>query len=107
MARYSIDISNDVKDKLDEYMRMNNISKKSVAIKRCINDAVDKDNLKSLIYGLDSKLNRLLHREKIDRKLVEQLFSNMGFQINETIKDDSCLKEFYKSNDNFIGGIGA
>ena len=44
--------------------------------------------------------------ENIDRKLLEQLFSNMGFPINEKISDDTCLKEFYKTNDDYSGRFG-
>lgn len=64
-------------------------------------DATNNDNIKMMITDIDKKLNRLLHRESIDRKLIEQLFSNMGFPLNEKISDDSCLKEFYKTNDNY------
>ena len=88
------------------YMKENNIALKSVAIKKCIEEATNKEDLRMILVDIDKKINRLLHRENIDKKLLEQLFCNMGFPINEKIKDDTCLKEFYKINEEYSGRFG-
>ena len=88
------------------YMKENNIDLKSVAIKKCIEEATNKEDLRMILVDIDKKINRLLHRENIDKKLLEQLFCNMGFPINEKIKDDTCLKEFYKINEEYSGRFG-
>ena len=91
---------------LNNYMKENNIDLKSVAIKKCIEEATNKEDLRMILVDIDKKINRLLHRENIDKKLLEQLFCNMGFPINEKIKDDTCLKEFYKINEEYSGRFG-
>ena len=83
MARYTISIDTRIETLLNNYMKENNIALKSVAIKKCIEEATN-----------------------IDKKLLEQLFCNMGFPINEKIKDDICLKEFYKINEEYSGRFG-
>lgn len=106
MERYSINLNSRDEELLNEYMKEHKIKFKSTAIKKCIEDASTKNEFKLVLSDIDKKLNRLLHRENIDRKLLEQLFSNMGFPINEKISDDNCLKEFYKVNDNYSGRFG-
>ena len=101
MARYTISIDTRIETLLNNYMKENNIALKSVAIKKCIEEATNKDDLRMILTDIDKKINRLLHRENIDKKLLEQLFCNMGFPINEKIKDDICLKEFYKINEEY------
>lgn len=103
MVRYSINLNNQDEELLNEYMKEHKIKFKSTAIKRCIEDANMKSDFKIILNEIDKKINRLLYRENIDRKLLEQLFSNMGFPINEKISDDTCLKEFYKTNDDYSG----
>ena len=127
MARYTISIDTRIETLLNNYMKennidhivtrepggikiseqiRNNIALKSVAIKKCIEEATNKEDLRMILVDIDKKINRLLHRENIDKKLLEQLFCNMGFPINEKIKDDTCLKEFYKINEEYSGRFG-
>ena len=106
MARYTISIDTRIETLLNNYMKENNIGLKSVAIKKCIEEATNKDDLRMILTDIDKKINRLLHRENIDKKLLEQLFCNMGFPLNEKIKDDTCLKEFYKINEEYSGRFG-
>lgn len=106
MARYTISIDTRIETLLNNYMKENNIDLKSVAIKKCIEEATNKEDLRMILVDIDKKINRLLHRENIDKKLLEQLFCNMEFPINEKIKDDTCLKEFYKINEEYSGRFG-
>ena len=87
-------------------MKEHKIKFKSTAIKKCIEDAIIKNDFKIILNDIDKKINRLLYRENIDRKLLEQLFSNMGNQINEIISDDTCLREYYKTNDDLQERLG-
>lgn len=105
MARYTIDINNELEYKLKIYMKENNIKFRSVAIKKCIEEVTNKATDKIAIFELDRKLNRLLYRENQDRKLLEQLFVNMGFDSNKNTSQDSLLKKVYESNNKYIWGL--
>lgn len=54
-----------------------------------------------LISDLDSKLNRLLYRETLTKKLLEQFFVNMGFAKNISLDSDRCYQEFLIENDKY------
>lgn len=43
-----------------------------------------------LINDLDSKLNRLLYREELTKKLLAQFFVNMEFAKNISLDSDRC-----------------
>ena len=89
MARYTISIDTRIETLLNNYMKENNIGLKSVAIKKCIEEATNKEDLRMILIDIDKKINRLLYRENIDKKLLEQLFCNMGFPLNEKNKEYS------------------
>ena len=101
MSRYTIYLSEDLEKKLNEYMKQNKIKKRSVAIKECLCKIIQKEDYDSSIYEVNDKLNRILYRESLSRKLLEQFFANMGFQINEPTDKDELLKAFYEKNNNF------
>ena len=105
MARYTIDINNELEYKLKIYMKENNIKFRSVAIKKCIEEVTNKATDKIAIFELDRKLNRLLYKENQDRKLLEQLFVNMGFDSNKNTSQDPLLKKVYESNNKYIWGL--
>ena len=84
MSRYTIYLSEDLEKKLNEYMKQNKIKKRSVAIKECLCKIIQKED-----------------RESLSRKLLEQFFANMGFQVNEPTDKDELLKAFYEKNNNF------
>lgn len=105
MARYTIDINNELEYKLKIYMKENNIKFRSVAIKKCIEDVTNKATNKIAIFELDRKLNRLLYRENQNRKLLEQLFVNMGFDSNKNVSQDPLLKNVYEINNKYIWGL--
>lgn len=71
MARYTISIDTRIETLLNNYMKENNIDLKSVAIKKCIEEATNKEDLRMILVDIDKKINRLLHRENIDKKLLE------------------------------------
>lgn len=97
IARYTIEINGALSDQLNSFMNDNNINLKSVAIKRCIELATNKDiSDKSLLLELDRKLNRILYRQNLYQKMLEQFFANMGFGKNEDVSNDECLKQVYQ-----------
>lgn len=103
MARYTIDIRGETENRLNEYMRNNKINLKSVGIKQCIFDATNKEDLNLSLIELDKKLNRIIYRQTMIKKLLDQLFANMGFPINEKTEKDEMLKEFYNNNNKYTG----
>ena len=70
MARYTISIDTRIETLLNNYMKENNIDLKSVAIKKCIEEATNKEDLRMILVDIDKKINRLLHRENIDKKIT-------------------------------------
>lgn len=96
IARYTISINGALEDSLNGFMKENNINLKSVGIKKCIDIATDKNGYKSFLLELDSKLNRILYRQNLNKKILEQLFVNMGFLNNEEIEKDKCLNNVYE-----------
>lgn len=101
MSRYTIDLSGHTESMLFNYMKKNDIKLKSVGIKKCIEEVNNQENLELKIIEIDNKLNRLLYRENLNKKLLEQIFANMVFPINEDISKDECLKEFNEKNKNY------
>lgn len=103
IARYTIELSGDLEKKLQRYMKANDINLRSVAIKSCIEKATSKDDYEALALELDKKYNRILYRLNLNKKLLEQFFANMGFQVNYKVEDDVFLKQFYQDNNNYVG----
>lgn len=106
IGKYTIDISGALEEKLLHYMKDNKIKLRSVAIKKCIEVATDKESDKSFMIEIDKKLNRILYRQNLNRKILEQLFTNMGFGVNLNVENDSLLKKIYDDNNKrFSGGF--
>lgn|SRR5574344_1737314 len=103
MSRYTVDLTGEIENKLKEYMKENKIKLRSVGIKNCIVDATNKENINIFLLELDKKFNKILYRQNMLKKLLEQLFVNMGFPVNEIVENDLVLKDFYDKNNKFIG----
>ncbi len=104
MAKYTIDISGALEQKLYDYMRENNIKFRSVAIKKCIEEMSNKISDRGILLEIDSKLNSLLYRISLIKKIQDQFFANMGFASNENPKDDEQLQKIYEEyNSRFKG----
>lgn len=54
-----------------------------------------------MMNDIDSKLNRLLYRETLTKKLLAQFFVNMGFAKNISLETDKCYQEFLIDNDKY------
>lgn len=107
IGKYTIDISGALEEKLYRYMKDNKIKLRSVAIKKCIEYATDKETNKGFMLELDNKLNRILYRQNLNKKVLDQLFVNMGFGTNVNIETDLLLQKIYDDNNSkFTGGFG-
>lgn len=100
MARYTIDLDKELENKLKVFMDENKIDKRSVAIKKCILIGTEHDLDKSYITSFDERLNTVLYRLNINKKLLEQIFVNMDFIENNDISDNTLLKEIYENYKN-------
>ena len=58
-----------------------------------------------LLLDMNSKLNRIIYRENIQKKLLEQFYANMEFPIEQDVKADESLKRFYKNNEFYFNKI--
>lgn len=99
-------LNSDLEKKLEQYMKQNEIKFRSEGIKNCILEATNKDQLNEFLLELDKKLNRILYRQNLNQKLLEQLFANMGFPVNEDVEKDISLDKFYQSQNQRFGKIG-
>ena len=101
MPRYSIYFPDDMERDLEMYMKRNNIKRKTLAVKDLVIKQLCKEELPESMYEVSQKLNRLLHRQSMCTKLLEQLFVNMGFPYNDVVSTDKLLKEFYEANNRY------
>ncbi len=87
------------------YMKENNIKSKVEAIRKCLKTAISIEAKYDMLKDMDSKLNRIIYRENIQKKLLEQFFANMVFRKNYDVKEDESLIEFYQNNDFYSNKI--
>ncbi len=90
---------------LKNYMKENKIKSKVEAIRKCLKTAVNMESKYDMLKDMDSKLNRIIYRENIQKKLLEQFFANMVFRKNYDIKTDESLNKFYPDNDYYSNKI--
>lgn len=81
-----------------DYMKENEIKTKAEAIRKCLRTAVSVEAKYDMLKDIDSKLNRLLYRESIQKKLLEQFYANMEFPVDKDIKTEKGLQRFYENN---------
>lgn len=87
------------------YMKENNIKSKAEAIRKCLKTAISIETKYDMLKDMDSKLNRIIYRENIQKKLLEQFFANMVFRKNYDTKEDKSLNEFYQDNNFYYNKI--
>lgn len=86
---------------IDILMKKFKAKNRSEVIRKCIDLAMYQESSLDLINDLDSKLNRLLYRETMTKKLLAQFFVNMGFAKNISLENDKCYQEFLDENDKY------
>lgn len=90
---------------LKGYMKENKIKSKAEAIRKCLKTAVNMESKYDMLKDMDSKLNRIIYRENIQKKLLEQFFANMVFRKNYDVKTDESLNKFYQDNNSYSNKI--
>ena len=90
---------------LKNYMKENKIKSRAEAIRKCLKTVVNMESKYDMLKDMDSKLNRIIYRENIQKKLLEQFFANMVFRKNYDIKTDESLNKFYPDNDYYSNKI--
>lgn len=88
-----------------DYMKENNIKSKAEAIRKCLKTAVSAEAKYDMLKDIDSKLNRIIYRENIQKKLLEQFYANMEFPVDKYVKIESCLVRFYEKNNFYSNKI--
>lgn len=81
-----------------DYMKENNIKSKAEAIRKCLKTAVSVEAKYDMLKDIDSKLNRIIYRENIQKKLLEQFYANMEFPVDKDVKIEKGLQRFYQNN---------
>lgn len=82
---------------LEMYMKKNKIKSKNKIINDIINYFLKNSDSFNSIKEIDRKLEQLLKLSSLNNNLIEQLFANHEFPINNDRKEDEMLKEFYEN----------
>ncbi len=88
-----------------DYMKENKIKTKVEAIRKCLKTAISIEAKYDMLKDMDSKLNRIIYRENIQKKLLEQFYANMVFKKNYDVKTDESLNKFYQENNIYSNKI--
>ncbi len=88
-----------------DYMKENKIKSKAETIRKCLKTTVNIESKYDTLKDIDSKLNRIIYRENIQKKLLEQFYANMVFRKNYDVKEDESLNKFYQDNDYYSNKI--
>ena len=83
---------------LSDYMKENKIKTRTEAIRKCLKTTISIEAKYDMLKDIDSKLNRIIYRENIQKKLLEQFYANMVFKKNYDVKTDESLIKFYQEN---------
>lgn len=103
--KFSVLLNEDESILLKNYMKENKIKSKAEAIRKCLKTAVNMESKYDMLKDMDSKLNRIIYRENIRKKLLEQFFANMVFRKNYDVKTDESLNKFYQDNNSYSNKI--
>lgn len=90
---------------LDKFIMKNNCKSKAEAIRKCIELAVWLESRNYLLMDINNKLNRIIYRKNIQKKLLEQFYANMEFRVDQDVKTDESLKRFYQNNSFYLNKI--
>ncbi len=103
--KFSVLLNEDESILLKNYMKENKIKSKAEAIRKCLKTAINMESKYDMLKDMDSKLNRIIYRENIQKKLLEQFFANMFFRKNYDVKTDEILNKFYQDNNSYSNKI--
>ena len=95
MKEFLLRIDENTNRLLDVYMRKNNIKSKNKIINNILDFYLKNTDSFCSNNDIDRKLERLLKLSSLNNNLIEQLFANHEFPINNDRKEDEMLKEFH------------
>lgn len=81
-----------------DYIKENKIKSKAEAIRKCIRATVNLESKEDLLLDINNKLNRIVYRENIQKKLLEQFYANMEFPVDKDVEIEPGLVRFYEKN---------
>ncbi len=96
--KFSVSLNEKESILLLDYMKENKIKSKAEAIRKCIRETVNLESKEDLLLDINNKLNRILYRENIQKKLLEQFYANMEFPVDKDVKTEKGLQRFYEKN---------
>lgn len=83
---------------LNDFMKKNNSKSKADAVRKRIRIACNLQSREDLLLDINNKINRIIYREKIQKKLLEQFYANMEFPVDQDVKAEKGLVRFYENN---------
>lgn len=86
-------------------MKENKIKRKDKAIRKCLRTTVSLQSKYDLLLDINNKLNKIIYRENIQKKLLEQFYVNMEFPVDKDVKTESGLVRFYEKNNLYSNKI--
>lgn len=94
--KFSVSLNEKESILLLDYMKENKIKSKAEAIRKCIRENVNLESKEDLLLDINNKLNRIVYRENIQKKLLEQFYANMKFFVDKDVKTEKWLQRFYE-----------
>lgn len=105
MSKFSVKLYEDEMIMLNDLIKKYNYKSKADAVRGCIKNAYNIESTFDKLSDIDNKLNRLLYRENITKKLVEQFYANMELKKDQDVKTEEGLVRFYENNNFYINKI--
>lgn len=96
--KFSVSLNEKESVLLLDYIKENKIKSKAEAIRKCIRATVNLESKEDLLLDINNKLNRIVYRENIQKKLLEQFYANMEFPVDKYVEIEPGLVRFYEKN---------
>ena len=96
--KFSVSLNEKESVLLLDYIKENKIKSKAEAIRKCIRATVNLESKEDLLLDINNKLNRIVYRENIQKKLLEQFYANMEFPVDKGVEIEPGLVRFYEKN---------
>ncbi|MGN0973922.1 MAG: hypothetical protein ACI4OT_04200 [Bacilli bacterium] len=103
--KFSVNLYEEELVLLTDFMKKNKIKNKSDAVRKCIKEAAKLNSIEGLLLDINNKLNRIIYRENIQKKLLEQFYANMEFPVDQDVKTEAGLVRFYQNNNFYLNKI--
>ena len=98
MKSVSVILGKEEEEMLAKFMKEHNIKTKAKAIRKCIRIAAKEQMIYNMLLDINDKVNRLLYRANITKKLLEQFYANLQFEKDQDVETEEGLLRFYRNN---------